>query len=97
MPHPCFFHMKAHRDDEGCLFKKVTGYFAPEVWRIDGFGGHNHYHRSLTYYFDHLRANQFAVTRLYEPEHILQSEKPAEDLAFYRSIPIFIFIEATAL
>ncbi len=97
MQHPCFFHRKSHRDEDGQLYKKVTGYLKPETWRIEGFGGHNHYHRSLTYYFDHLRANRLAVTRLYEPEHILQTEKPAEDLAYYRSIPIFIFIEATPL
>ena len=97
MQHPCFFNMKSHRDEEGHLFRKVTGYLKPEVWRMEGFGGHNHYHRSLTYYFDQLRANRLAVTRLYEPEHIVQSEKPEDELAYYRSIPVFIFIEATAL
>lgn len=97
MPHPCFFNMKSQRDEDGQLYKKVTGYLKPEIWRMEGFGGHNHYHRSLTYYFDHLRTNRLAVTRLFEPEQAVQTEKPAEVLAYYKSIPIFIFIEATPL
>lgn len=96
MQHPCFFYMKSQRDEEGRMFRKVTGYLQPEVWRMEGFGGHNHYHRSLTSYFAHLRENRLAVTRLYEPEPIVQSEKTEEELAFHRSIPVFILIEATA-
>ncbi len=72
----------------------VKGYLKPEVWRIESFGGHNHYHRSLTYYFDHLRAHQFAVTRLYEPEHIPSDGVPEAEQVFWRGIPVFILIEA---
>jgi trans-aconitate methyltransferase len=97
MQHPCFFNMKSHRDESGQLYKKLTGYLQPETWRMDGFGGHNHYHCSLTFYFDHLRANGFAVTRLFEPKHISDAERAGDEKEFYENIPIFILIEATAL
>ena len=96
MQHPCFFNIKSHRDEDGQLFKKLTRYLQPEVWRMEGFGGHNHYHRSLTFYFDHLRENQMAVTRLYEPKHISHAERPQADQKFFENIPIFILVEATA-
>ncbi len=98
MPHPCFFNMKPDRDEEtGVWFRKVTGYHESEVWRIESFGGHNHYHRSLTYYFELFRANGLAVTRLYEPEHIVGAEGEDDRRAFLKSIPVFILIEATVL
>jgi hypothetical protein len=67
------------------------------TWRMDGLGGHNHYHRSLTFYFDHLCANGFAVTRLYEPKHFSDAEPAEDEKEFYENIPIFILTEATAL
>lgn len=97
MQHPCFFNIKSQRDESGQLYKKLTGYLQPETWRMDGFGGHNHYHRSLTFYFDHLRTNGFAVTRLYEPKHISDAERTGDEKEFYEHIPIFILIEATAM
>ena len=96
IPHPCFFNFKSRRDETtGRLFRMVTGYLKPEVWRIETFGGHNHYHRSLTYYCDHLRTNQLAVTRLYEPPHIPGSDR--QDTEFYTNIPVFMLIEAVPL
>ena len=92
MPHPCFFNQKLRLDENGQPFRAVTGYHREEMWRVDGFGGHNHYHRSLTYYFELLRTHGFAISRLFEPEHI-----PAEDdglPSFWRSILVFILIEA---
>jgi len=97
MQHPCFFNIKSERDAEGQLFKKLTRYLQPEVWRMESFGGHNHYHRSLTFYFDHLRQNGMAVTRLYEPPHVSHAQRPEADQSFFENIPIFIFIEAVAL
>lgn len=96
LPHPCFFNQKMGRDDTtGQPFRAVTGYHREEVWRIDGFGGHNHYHRSLTYYFDLLRNHGFTVSRLFEPEHIPAEE--SELTSFWRSIPVFVLIEAVQL
>ena len=97
MQHPCFFNLKSERDAQGQLFKKLRGYLEPEVWRMEGFGGHNHYHRSLTFYFDLLRANRMAVTRLFEPPHFSPQPRFEPDREFYASIPIFILIEATAI
>jgi len=97
MQHPCFFNIRSERDAEGQLFKKLTRYLQPEIWRMESFGGHNHYHRSLTYYFDLLRQNGMAVTRLYEPPHVSHAQRPEADQSFFENIPIFIFIEAMAL
>lgn len=98
IPHPCFFQMRSRRDEvTGQLFRMVTAYLAPEVWRIDSFGGHNHYHRSLTFYVDALRSVGFAVTRLYEPEHIPGPRTTPEDEAFWRGIPVFLLIEAVLM
>lgn len=96
MQHPCFFNIKSHRDEEGHLFKKLTGYLQPETWRMEGFGGHNHYHRSLTFYFDLLRENRLVVTRFFEPPHVSAMERPEADARFFENIPIFLLIEATA-
>jgi 2-polyprenyl-3-methyl-5-hydroxy-6-metoxy-1,4-benzoquinol methylase len=66
MPHPCFFNYKSDRDPEsGQLAKRITGYLEPANWWVETFGGHNHYHRSLTYYIDRLRSHGLAVTRLF--------------------------------
>jgi len=95
LPHPCFFNQKSYRDEiTGQMYCKVTGYLQPETWWIESFGGHQHYHRSLTDYFDCLRANQFAVTRLYEPPQIPYAETNED---FRQKIPKFILIEAVPL
>ena len=96
LPHPCFFFMKVSVDEAtGQRYRKVTGYLQPEVWRIENFGGHNHYHRSLMEYVECLRRHRFAVTRLHEPVHTPGPDTP--DPAFYRSIPVFLLIEAIPL
>ena len=91
--HPCFFRQKPEQDPAtGQWYRKVTGYHQPEIWRIDSFGGHNHYHRSLTYYFDLLRNNHLAVTSFFEPVHLPSLEGAAGE--FLCSIPVFLLIEA---
>ncbi len=72
----------------------MTGYLDPEVWRIPSFGGHNHYHRSLTFYFDTLQRNGFLVARLHEPPHL--SGGSGRPDAFVRSIPVFLLLESVA-
>jgi SAM-dependent methyltransferase len=92
LPHPCFFNYETREDAEtGDLFCGVAGYLEPAEWWIESYGGHRHYHRSLTFYFDSLRQHGLAVTRLYEPPHV---SRKAEHAEFYRSIPKFLLIEA---
>ena len=97
IPHPCFFNMKRDRDEHsGQEFRRVTGYLKPETWRIDAFGGHNHYHRSLTDYFSALRSAGFLVSALVEPPQIAGSSTgPRSD--FICNIPVFILIQAMAV
>jgi len=95
LPHPCFFSHKSHTDADGAWFKKVTGYLRERSWRIDSFGGHTHYHRSLEFYVTHLVRSGLVVTRLHEPPHLAKSPRiPAE---FARDFPVFIWIEASKL
>lgn len=94
LPHPCFFNQKMCRDETGRPFRAVTGYHQEEVWRIEDFGGHNHYHLSLSYYFNLLRTHGFVVSRLFEPEHIPAGTSEA---SFWQSIPVFLLIEAVSL
>jgi hypothetical protein len=50
-----------------------------------------YYHRSLTDYFDGLRAHHLAVTRLYEPPQMPYTESNDD---FRQRIPKFLLIEA---
>ncbi len=92
LTHPCFFNYKSRLDEQtGQMYCGVPDYLPPAEWRIENFGGHRHYHRSLTYYFESLRACRLAVTRLYEPP---QTPQAAENREFHRNIPKFILIES---
>ena len=80
-----------HDKQPGQPFRAVTGYHREEVWRIKGFGGHNHYHRSLTFYFELLRKDGLKVSRFFEPEHIPAIE---DEFVGWRSIPVFVLLGA---
>lgn len=92
MPHPCFFNYKTRADPAtGELYCGVTDYLtAAECW-IDSYGGHRHYHRSLSYYVSALQRHGLAITMMVEPPQ--QSRNP-DHAAFYRNIPKFVMIEA---
>jgi SAM-dependent methyltransferase len=93
LPHPCFFNYPRQLDETtGKLCKMIGRYLDAEIWRIKNFGGHNHYHRSLTYYFDILYRHNLAVSRLYEPPQFTQSSTLEQE--WFNKIPIFILLEA---
>lgn len=90
--HPCFYGYKRHYDPTtGEWYRKVTNYYDPQTWRVESFGGHNHYHRNLTYYTELLRTNGFAMTRLFEPQWESGID-PNE--AYLRQWPVTLLIEA---
>ena len=94
MPHPCFFNYKTRLDAEtGELYCGVANYLAPADWWVETYGGHRHYHRSLSFYFEALNRHSLAVTRVYEPPQISRDADPAR-ATFYLGIPKFISIEA---
>lgn len=96
LPHPCFFNHRSRQDEAtGQIYRMVTGYLSPAVWRIESYGGHNHYHRSLGFYVDQLRAAGFAVTRLHEPPWTPAPD--TEHSEFVRDIPVFLLVEAVPL
>lgn len=91
--HPCTFQYKIQFDEARQeWYRRMTNYQDQQVWRIDSFGGHNHYHRNLTYYADLLRRHRFAITRLYEPEW--NPEPSAENAHVVRRWPICLLVEA---
>jgi 2-polyprenyl-3-methyl-5-hydroxy-6-metoxy-1,4-benzoquinol methylase len=91
LTHPAFFRQLSDQDKEtGQYFRKITGYLDEEQWDI----GHNHYHRSLTYYFEILRHNRFVVSRFIEPSHIPLKYNSKEKEEFLSKIPVFLYIEA---
>jgi len=94
MPHPCFFNYRTRADPQtGELYCGVANYLAPAEWWVETYGGHRHYHRSLSFYVDALRRHQLAVVRVYEPPQISR-DPDDERAAFYLGIPKFILIEA---
>ena len=96
MLHPCFFRYKINFDEANEeWYRRVTNYQDAQVWRVDSFGGHNHYHRNLTYYSDLLKANNLAITRLFEPEW---NPEPENDHAHVvRRWPLCLLVEARPL
>jgi SAM-dependent methyltransferase len=94
MPHPCFFNYRTRSDpDTGDLYCGVADYLEPAEWWVASYGGHRHYHRSLTFYVEALRRHGLTLTRLYEPPHASRDPDPVR-AAFYRRVPKFILIEA---
>lgn len=92
LPHPCFFMQKSHQDGDGQWFKKHTGYLDLETRRIETFGGHNHYHRPLSYYVRNLSSAGLLLYELYEPGHKSSSGKV--DPAFLVKFPVFMLMGA---
>ena len=67
MPHPAFFNYKSATEGE-VTFRKVRNYLRHETWHIESYGGHNHYHRPLSYYVNLIADAGFALVRFDEPE-----------------------------
>jgi SAM-dependent methyltransferase len=64
--HPAFFLQTTVDDDQGG-YRMVRGYLDEEVWWVDTFGGHRHYHRPLGAYIDWAASLGLGVVELYEP------------------------------
>lgn len=90
--HPSFFFSELEQDSSGAWFRKIRTYLTQEVWRIPTFGGHNHYHRPLGFYFDLLRRSGFLVRTFVEPTPIPALTATAPE--FRREIPVFALLEA---
>jgi SAM-dependent methyltransferase len=93
--HPAFFFADLEQGVDGVWYRKIKTYLKHETWRIPGFGGHNHYHRPLSYYFELLRSVGFLVRRFYEPVPIPAPDATARE--FRCEIPVFALLEAVYL
>ncbi|XVV16325.1 class I SAM-dependent DNA methyltransferase [Actinoplanes sp. CA-131856] len=82
--HPSFFHQAPVEDPgTGERYRKVNGYLRHERRWITTFGGHNHYHRPLSWYVDLLTRHGLAVTGLHEPPTLPQHGRPEEEWSDY--------------
>jgi len=74
--HPAFFGRAITDAGDGAdRFRKVPGYLAHETRWIDSFGGHQHYHRPISWFVELLCRNGLTVTGMHEPPSL-----PTEDL-----------------
>lgn len=95
--HPCFWNQRSHVDQEtGEWHKRVTGYLELVTWRVEGFGGHNHYHRPISFYIEALDQAGLVVRRLLEPVHEPTGESAIPE-TFIRRFPLFLLVEAVKL
>lgn len=91
IPHPAFYNYPISLDvHTGQWTRQVAGYLRAETWRIERFGGHNHYHRPLSTYINAITAAGLAVTGFHEPVH--HSRK----LDNHMHMPLFAAITASA-
>jgi SAM-dependent methyltransferase len=93
--HPCFWNQKSQIDPEtGEWHKRVKGYLREEVLRVESFGGHNHYHRPVSYYTQALQESGMLIQSLLEPQH--QPTKSHSEIPedFITRFSLFLLIEA---
>lgn len=91
IPHPVFFHQKREKDVQtGNSFKAVRSYLSQETWRINTFGGHDHFHRSLSWYFSLVNGAGLSVDLFLEPPHQTASRNPLAE--FYNEFPLYVLI-----
>ena len=100
--HPCFWSQSPVEDPvTGERYRKVRGYLGHEQRWVDSFGGHRHYHRPLSWYFEQLGAVGLAVTRMAEPATLPVDLRPVEEWNEYEvwmaTIPTMIGISARRL
>jgi SAM-dependent methyltransferase len=102
MPHPCFWAQIPVEDQgSGERFRKVRSYLPLEHRWVTSFGGHRHYHRPLSWYFDRLAEAGLGVARLVEPPTPPTDNRPAEEWTDYEvwmsTIPTMIGVSAGRL
>jgi SAM-dependent methyltransferase len=70
--HPSFWNQRTVDDSEigAGGYRRVTGYLDRATWRVEGFGGHNHYHRPLSDYVAWIADLGLGVSELCEPESL---------------------------
>ena len=100
--HPAFFSRAIV--DEGPdyeRYRKVTGYLEHETRWIESFGGHQHYHRPLSWYIDQICRHGLVVTGLHEPPALPTADIPPQEWTDYQrwfsTIPTMLAISCRKL
>lgn len=101
--HPAFFSrpIVVEPGPDGERYRKITGYLDQETRWIQSFGGHNHYHRPLSWYFQLLRRHGLVVTDFHEPPSLPADDMPPEEWTEYQrwfaTIPTMMAISCRKL
>jgi SAM-dependent methyltransferase len=81
--HPSFFNQPILESPPRGWVRAVDGYLDHEVWDIDSFGGHRHYHRPLCWYLQRLFDHGFVITGIDEPATLPPHSRPSKDWTDY--------------
>jgi len=90
MLHPSFFLQSPVEDPvTGERYRKVTGYLDPEMWWVESFGGHRHYHRPFSEYVNELASAGLTIVEMIEPPTPTAptSDRDAGWSAWFATIP----------
>lgn len=93
--HPSFFWYDWVTDENNNkLYKPISDYLHEKVEELKFWGKTLHYHRPLSYYFNHLEAAGFFIESLREPSPTKQMLKKWPEWEFHTRIPSFMVIRA---
>lgn len=77
--HPAFYSRPIETDAAtGERYRKIPDYLTHETRWVTSFGGHQHYHRPLSWYVERLAAHGLLVSGLIEPPSLPQADIPED-------------------
>jgi SAM-dependent methyltransferase len=82
--HPAFYSRAIVDDGPGERYRKVPDYLGHETRWVTSFGGHQHYHRPLSWYVDRLVAHGLLVNGLHEPPSLPREDVPEQQWTDYQ-------------
>jgi 2-polyprenyl-3-methyl-5-hydroxy-6-metoxy-1,4-benzoquinol methylase len=83
--HPAFYSRPIVDDPAtGERYRKIPDYLTHETRRVTSFGGHQHYHRPLSWYVDRLVSHGLLVSGLLEPPSLPQADIPEDQWDDYQ-------------
>ena len=82
--HPAFYSRTIVDAGPGERYRKVSDYLTPETRWVTSFGGHQHYHRPLSWYVERLVAHGLVVNGLCEPPSLPVDDVPETQWTDYQ-------------
>ena len=97
--HPAFYSRAIVDDGAGERYRKVPDYLTLETRWVTAFGGHQHYHRPLSWYVSRLVEHGLVVNGLHEPPSLPRDDVPetqwTEYQRWFSRIPTMLAISCT--